>query len=568
MQRRTFAKLGASGLFFPISGLQKPLTPRSDGIEDLIDSILLYHDSRIQTMLLQQVKDPDHKWYGGIPNKYGIFAAGHASGFIRNLTCAYISPRSGYYKSDILLESMKLASEYLLKAQYEDGTIDLPTTNFHSPPDTAFVVEPLCIAYSLLDKIPGNDLLYLKEILKKFLLRAGEALSVGGIHTANHRWVVCMALTWIHALFPDEKYPGRMEQWLAEGIDIDQDGQYSEKSAMIYTPLVNRCLITIARLAKRPELLDYVRKNLEITLFCVHTNGEIVTETSGRQDQYQRGTMENYWYAYRYMAILDLNGTFASMVHQIEGLEPEKLVSWLPYIMEDSFLSKPLPVVKPLSINYVKRFSDSGMLRIRRDQKDVTLLSGNPVFFTFCKGKAVLESIRLATAFFGKGQFAAEDIVTRGGYFELNQHLTGPYYQPLKPEEIPADGNGWQVPRSLRAKSEVQEQAAVVKVREVNQVFEMDILIEGTDHVPVALELAFRKGGRLAGVEKMEEMANVWLAGNEKMMKYEFGGDEISFGPGLCEHSWTQLRGALPRPEADCVYLTGFTPFHIIISIS
>jgi hypothetical protein len=45
------------------------------------------------------------------------------------------------------------------------------------------------------------------------------------------------------------------------------------------------------------------------------------------------------------------------------------------------------------------------------------------------------------------------------------------------------------------------------------------------------------------------------------------GTDTITFGAGLAEHSWTQLRGALPKWDGQCVYLTGFTPFHLRLAI-
>lgn len=80
-----------------------------------------------------------------------------------------------------------------------------------------------------------------------------------------------------------------MDEWLRKGIDIDADGQYEERSTYIYTPLTNRCLVTIAKLIQREELLESVRKNLEMTFYYIHPNGEIATEASGRQDQFQVG---------------------------------------------------------------------------------------------------------------------------------------------------------------------------------------------------------------------------------------------------------------------------------------
>mgnify|MGYP006195879925 CR=1 FL=1 len=43
---------------------------------------------------------------------------------------------------------------HLRAIQHEDGTIDLPETNIHSPPDTAFCLEALCPAYVLLSTSP------------------------------------------------------------------------------------------------------------------------------------------------------------------------------------------------------------------------------------------------------------------------------------------------------------------------------------------------------------------------------------------------------------------------------
>ena len=303
MKRRTFTKLSGTGILLPSIGIQNNLFIGKNEVTALVSQLIKENDSRIPTMLARQERNVKSKWYGGVRTDTEVFYAGHAAGYIKNLSCSYVSEESDYYQSPELLNAMMLASAYLLNVQYEDGNIDLPSTNFHSPPDTAFTVEPLCIAYNLLDRSDLGELNPLKHNLQNFLLKAGESLVVGGIHTANHRWVVCMALARLNQLFPNPSYLDRIDQWLAEKIDIDQDGQYAEKSTLIYTPLVNRCLITIARLTDRPELFDPVRKNLDMTLYYIHPNGEIATESSGRQDRYQQGTMQNYLYAYRYMSI-------------------------------------------------------------------------------------------------------------------------------------------------------------------------------------------------------------------------------------------------------------------------
>lgn len=567
MKRRKFTKLTAAGTLFPLIDAKTYSIPGKNEVMELIPEMIKVNDSRIPGMLMKQENDKASKWYGGIKTDTEVFYAGHAAGFIKSLSCSYVSEESEYYQASEVLSAMLLASEFLMNAQYDDGNIDLPSTNFHSPPDTAFVVEPLCIAYSLLLAHKIEETHDLLENLKHFLLNAGKALTIGGIHTANHRWVVCMALARLNNLFPNQTYLDRIDEWLAERIDIDPDGQYAEKSTLIYTPLVNRCLITIARITGKTGLFDPVRKNLDMTMYYIHPNGEIATESSGRQDRYQQGIMQNYLYAYRYMSILDKNGKFATMTENIQSIERGKLLYWLGYFLEDTFLSKSLPKSDPLPESYVKEYYNSDLVRIRRGNIDATILGANPIFFTSFKGNAALEGVRVASAFFGKGQFKGRTIEKTDGGFKMSQKLSGPYYQPLDPNDIPEDGNGWQVPRMRRKLSEVQEQETVVEIKEKGEGFKISIKVSGTDNVPVAVECAFRKGGRFNNIESLKEIDNAYLATQGKMMDYTYGKDTITFGPGVREHAWTQLRGALPKLDADCVYFTGFTPFYVTIEM-
>lgn len=36
--------------------------------------------------------------------------------------------------------------------------------------------------------------------------------------------------------------------------------------------------------------------------------------------------------------------------------------------------------------------------------------------------------------------------------------------------------------------------------------------------------------------------------------------DTIKIGPGVSDDKWTQLRGALPKLQADCLYFTKYAP--------
>ncbi|MEN8117889.1 MAG: hypothetical protein ABFS16_12965 [Bacteroidota bacterium] len=577
MNRRAFlhytgaASLISTGIISPSTLLAKNDFPEFDSFEKLVENLIKLNDERVPKIMELQDRNPGSKYYGGVHDSWKIFTPGSTGALIKILAISFIQPHSKFHLNESLIEPMELAIRYLLKVQHDDGTIDLLSTNFHSTPDTAFVVEPLCATYKLLRRAENEELKNILGLLERFLKRAGEAFIVGGVHTPNHRWVVSMAMSRLNELFPDERYIKRINEWLREGIDIDADGQYEERSTYIYTPLTNRCLVTMAKLLKRPELLEPVRKNLDMTLYYIHPNGEVATEASGRQDQFRVGFMEHYYVPLRYMALNDQTGQFANLVSQIEKTVPEKLSTYLVYLLEDNIYANSLPTPQPLPDNYLKEFPNSKLARIRKGNIDATVLADNPTFFTLSKGKAVLASVRLASAFFGRGQFKAETVERAGDSFILKWEFEWGYFQPLPEGEKPNYDIPFDEDRKRRDKSEVQKIKAQVTVSESNRIFELDFELEGTDNVPLAVEMAFRNGGTLTGVEIPKTIGATHFEKSFLLKngtgKYSFEDDEIEFGTGIAEHEWTAIRGSLPKPDGDCVYLTGFTPFKKKITI-
>jgi hypothetical protein len=561
--------LGAATLHAATSGVVSA-TP-----DDLIRELIRANDEQVPRVLQRQERGIAHPARGGVPNEYGMFTAHDAAGFISHLVASHAAPGSKYYHAAELVEPLQHAVRFLLKMQHDDGTIDLYSTNFHSTPDMGFVLEVIGAAATILKLDPWPQHEALQAALRTFILKGADALTTGGIHTPNHRWVVCAGLAWAHSLYPNPKYVRRIDQWLDETIDVDPDGQFTEKSTTVYSPIVDRALITVARLLDRPALFEPVRRNLEMTLYYVHPDGEVVTEASTRQDKYQRGSMGRYYYAYRYLALRDGNGRFAAMARQIEETARGKLAGELPAFLADPSLRRPLPANAALPTNYEKVFAYSGLVRIRREQASGTILAGNATLLSFRKGAAALEALRLASAFFGKGQFVGEKLEQQNGAYVLRQSLEGPYFQPLSRDQIAGGEHVKMAPngtlatnsRAVRARSNIQKLESIATITERNGAFEVRFDISGTDHVPVAIELAFRHGGQLHGVEPIPNINDAYLL-KAGMGRYAFGGQTIEFGPGKTEHAWTQLRGALPKWDGQSVYVTGFTPFRMTLKIA
>lgn len=556
----------------------------SDPNDDYYHRLVKANDA-ILPALFEQVK--------GSSERFGARAIGEA---VDALAAAYCAPESSYFKSQTLLAVMEEAADKLLVAQHADGTID--SGNLFSPPDTGFVVQTVSTALTVLQRMNLPQLSSAIGKLGKFVLAAGEALSTGGIHTPNHRWVVSSALAQINALFPSPKYVDRIDDWLGEGVYCDADGQFAERSTGIYSRVIDNALITMSRLLHRPQLLEPVRRNLAMTLFYMHPNGELETVGSRRQDQTLVAWISNYYLQYRYMAIKDHNGQFAAAARLAEEIGLDHAEAKIPLIefLEEPLYREKLPNPETLPSDYARFFGNSALARIRRADISATVYGGsdwplgvasglasNPTFFNFRKGKAVLESVRFIPNFFSEGAFRSDGMKLEGNRYLLHQDVHVPYYQPL-PKQLrnpqgdypltPAGNRFWsKMNFPQRPKSNIQTLEQRVTVTENDGVFELAFDVGGHDRVPVTIELAFRRDGELEGIEPGARRRNLFFL-RQGEGRFRVGNDVITFGPGQADHEVVRLEGAsndaqqsMP-PDRHRVYITGFTPFRKTLTIA
>jgi hypothetical protein len=555
MNRREALALGAASLAalsFPARGAaDKPLP-------EIPRALIEAHDAALQHTLDRQVADTQSPWFGSFPDQFELHHCTAAAAFLRDATAAYVQPRSAFHVSSDLFTRMDWAAGYLTRSQNAEGNIDLIATNFNSPPDTAFVVHKVASAAKLGVMHERGEV---AELLRDFLVKAGEGLSRGGIHTPNHRWVVCAALAQIHDLLPDQRYLDRVDQWLAEGIDIDDEGQFTERSTAGYNAVVNTALLVTALKLNRPALLDPVRKNLDAMAFLLHPNGEVVTEISSRQDLNTRGTMAGYWVSLRYLAIRDQKDLYAAMLQFIEPAAKE-----LPWLMEYPELCAELPAASPIPDQYERELPASGITRIRRGKVSVTLMHReNSRWISLRNGDVVINAVRFASAFFGKGQFIPGDYEKRADGYHFQQELRGQYYQPLAdPALLPVTPSSWGRVKMRRATSELCRLVYEAQVRELPQGIEISIRAQGTPGVPLAVEINLREGGTLSGPVPAPAVGEAFLL-KEGFAEYALGNGIIRFGPGRGEHAWVQLRGAEGKLPGPSVYLTGYTPFEHVL---
>ena len=472
---------------------------------DVLEAALARNTASVQSLLARQVTDRASRFLGGVPDPTGLHHASSASGIPEVMAAAFVHPQSPLRGQAPLLERIRLAAGFLERVQSPRGNIDLLTTNFDSPPDTGFVVHNVATAATIGAKHGAPEI---ARILEPFLRKAAGGMASGGIHTPNHRWVVSAALAQIHALFPDDRYVRRIDEWLAEGIDIDADGQFTERSTLTYNVICDRAFVVLADKLRRPALLDPARRNLKALIYLLHADGEVVTEISRRQDQYTRGGVAGYWFPLTYLALVDRDGQFAALSRRaaVAGAR-------LSEILEYPQLTDALVADALLPEDFERPMPAIGITRVRRGPLSATMILGRSSrLATFRYGDAVVEGVRLASAFFGKGQFVPEVAEKAGTTYVFRQRLEAPYYQPIG-QAITSDT--WAEIRPRRRQSEVAEMEYSAEISEIPHGLSIRLRASGTTGVPYAIEVAFREGGRLEGCREVEGAPGAYVLPRE-----------------------------------------------------
>ncbi len=510
---------------------------------------------------------------------------------LANLAAAYSEPTSRYYQQAELVPAMEKVMRFLVQAQRPDGTLDI--ANLASPPDTGFILEALCTAGKILLTNPAPALADVKALHKTFVVKAGEALRTGGVHTPNHRWVISAALARMNALYPNPAYVKRIQEWLAEGVFCDNDGNYLERS-MNYAAVNDRTLTAIGQLQRRPDLLDKVRRNLRLVYYHMEPDGELVTVDSRRQDQYAPVNILLFYLDYHFYALHDNNPEWAALtqfIRTMPGFDKQVRRDLLASFLEDPIFKKLLPTPKAPATSYRQFFRHTNLVRIRRGSTTTTLYGGNdlpltiasgrsnsPNFFAFRKGAAILNYMRLSTDFFSTGYFHSEGITPDGDAYILHRKQTSPYYQPLPARFRKADGNYALTPSTdgrfwnkmdfaHRPQSNLNTLQTTIRVVEKDGQNTLAFNVTGVSGIHVTLELCFRAGGQVSGLTAVGGSTDSYFL-PEGTGEYRLGDDTIQFGPGLYKHSKIINLGGEPysshfgnlHTDGIHVYLTGITP--------
>lgn len=479
--------------------------------------------------------------------------------------------------------------------------------NVLSPPDSAFTVNDCCDALELLGPVRAESDVAgaLAEDLDRIVLRAAPALRTGGVHTPNHRWEISAALARVHRLHPDPALVDRIDEWLAEGADIDADGLWSERSPNYAVAVSCPSFLVLAEVLDRPELLEPVRRSIDAVLALLLPDDTVETVQSRRQDQSRLFGIGPFAPLLWHVAVRDDRADVAAAARRAVTLEMWQPGAVAARAMTDPLLGRPLPdrdapAAPGAPAREVHHFADARLVHVREPRRSVVVFAGSdvpaqghvrsglansPTFLRVLAGDVVLSDVRLSREFFGLGPFRPTTLTTLDGdgvlRFRLTESVGAGYHQPLPTPRRRPDG-------AYDLRDEGRFSAAMdfgdrmvdtvtltttVDVTVLPDAVVLDLDVDGAD-VPWALQLTFRAGGTVTGMDQDTEGNTVLASGTGT---YRVGDDVVTVGPGngsgpgqpafYAPGQDYAFLGGTDRPDGEHVFVTGRAPGRARITI-
>jgi len=556
-------------------------------------NLLPYLEHFVDEWVCQQITDPTSPDYGAlISPEYGMTWGQLDAGFVtrvayRFLAAVALGDERRIAAARALLPRALLAADAMIRTQRPSGLLDLVTVNYDSSPDTGFTVQQLCTVVELArlratevaaeeptaarSACADPDWAALLAKIEYFIRRAVPGMLDGGFHTPNHRWVIAAALSQAARLFPDLDVGRTVDAYLAEGIDLDAEGFFIERSVGVYDAVNTRSLLLIAENTGWPGALDAVERNLNLDLRLLHADGTSETGLSRRQDYGTREVALGLAPSLLLYHGLRPTPVFARAAQWLWDAAPPPPghLEWLLYPLLK--YGDPAPVdAAPLPDDFTLHLPDNGIYRVRRGLLSASFFRDATRLLSFTFGAAELTSLKISATYFGGdcGHFIGDRLEARGGrvalWSEGRRRARRPgYEQPLGRPVLPERWAEMIAERGLRSLPplfsllEAQE-AADDRGRGFDLRFRT---LDGLDRVAVQLAFDFPPGGIWETADtRMKPVAGQTIFLKQDYGAMRYGNDVIEIGPGAAGHGMWQMREAEPAPNHARVLLAFLTP--------
>lgn len=526
--------------------------------------------SRVERSLRVQVMDPNDPAYGAFRNPEYVTEPKWTIYRLTTMCAVYLNRDTGFYHDSALFERIMLGFAYIVRMQREDGTFDLVNCNFHAAPDTAFCVKRLMPLFRYLEAHRFDDQTEtLYETVRGIIKRGAEGMARGGFHTPNHRWAIASNLMECFDIFGEERWRARAQEYLAEGIDNNEYGEYAERSAGNYNRVNNDAMITLAKRTGDHQYYEYAVKNLRMMLNYIEPDGTMFTNNSTRQDRGVKVLPRNYYLEYLEMGdmfgipeFLDMANFIIDSALAHGHRTPDVLMHLMaePHLIDIEHEGCGVPA------QYQQFYAESGIARMRRGDWSYSVVEGCPGFFYFQRG-ALACGLKIGVGFFEHRAFQGGALRrTENGYI-LEQTMHGWYYEPNGKAGDTTDW--WKMDNAARAKQAGPDLHLCVEIVEQEDGVDLTVTADGIDRALPRFEIAFDAPCTVEGDGFfLQGEPGKQMIAKSGMVKVSRGGDCIEVGPAFAGHHYVggKFGSAAPSGTHFTVYFTDTTCFARTIS--
>lgn len=527
--------------------------------------LLAQLDGRIERLMARQVLDECSGDYGGFMED-DLHVESRQCGFdLSALACGYVTKDSAHYLSERVKAALTAALAYLRAHQRPGGCVDLLSCNVASAPDTAFMINAVLNAWWLLERCEDARAAWLRPALMRLIDSAASGIAAGGFHTPNHRWAIAACLLHCAKITGRRELEARARTYLREGLDINEDGEFAERSAGNYNQVNDDQMLRLYMATGDRTFLHAAEKNLEMMYCYIDPDGSVFTNNSTRQDMGKKVYLDTYYPLYLmagYFLGREDFGAMAEWIYQDcrrRGTWPDG-VEWLLLLPQMDGFGAQAPFEPPF-LRYDRLFEHSDIARVRRGGFSLTLMRGKPNFLYFQSGALPLY-MAIYQNLCDQRNFVPETLERTERGFRLSGRAPVWYYQPF--DQKPQTSDWWRMDNAARERLTAEGLHTLVEAELTEEGVRLHIRTQGVDRLPVRVEIGLLPGGRI----RTQHFTQLMRAGEQVTIldgDIEITGprgDALAIGPAFGSHDIrARMGGAYPLSDACyTVLLTGYTP--------
>ena len=537
--------------------------------------ILLQHDAETARILVSQVLDERSPHLGAMVLPDHQIDTRTMGFWLAHICVSYVNPASRYFHDDTVANALLLGVGYMLSHLRPGGCVDLTNCNFASAPDTSFMLNEIICAWWLLEKDRSAGAESLRGPLRALIETCAEGVMNGGFHTPNHRWAISACLKHAAKIAGREDFSRRADVYLGEGLDINEDGEFAERSAGNYNQVNDDQMIRLYLATGDRTFLEAARSNLLMMLNYIDPDGSVFTYNSTRQDYGTKVYLQSYYILFLLTGYLLKDPALAAWAEVCwdlsagHGALPGGLEWLLLFPDMEDFARREKADLDRVE-RYDRLFAASNIARIRRGDFSCTVMAGRPNFLYFQHG-ANMMVLSLYGNVCDVRNFIPRAIEKTETGYRLLAHVDSWYYLPFDGDK-PATSDWWAMDNAATRRRLITDALdTVVDVSLAADGVDVRVRTEGLTGVPFRFEFGFTPVGEVRGegfITAGTPGGQITVCGG-RLQAGAMPGETITLSPCFASHNRSSRMGGAYPMNAGLfnVWLSAHTPFDRTIHI-